>query len=143
MVTSSSSCQMPVTPQVGWNSCPPALTILGLLSVLSVYRSCVHSHSWCEFVCASALLCLGNTVSFKLFIIPGSYRLPPSSFGKTPSPEKSMEHTQSLVMGVCVNCLLLQEVPLTRVELYGYSSVSLGAISMLCPVSRVIVGVLL
>lgn len=96
----------------------------------------------------SSCVCVPCCVQEMLFLLSYSLSLAPTDFlpplvGRPPSPGKSMEHTQPLAMGVCVNCLLLQEeAPLMRAELYGYSSASLGVISMLCPVGRVIVGVL-
>lgn len=87
----------------GWvGLCPSTLTMLGLLSVLSMYRSCARSHSWCEFVCVCALLCPGNAVSFKLFTIPGSYRLPASSCRKTAKPWK--EHGAHTAAGYGCLC---------------------------------------
>lgn len=53
-----------------------------VLSLMSSCRPCTHDHKCCDFMCAAALLCLGNTVSLVLSTTSSSYN--PSVF-PTPS----------------------------------------------------------
>ena len=59
----------------GGTSLPSFLLHSGILSVLSLYRVCAYCHYCYGSICASLLLCLGNTVSLKLSKTSASYRL--------------------------------------------------------------------
>ena len=54
----------------GGTSLPSFLLHSGILSVLSLCRVCACCHYCYGSICASLLLCLGNTVSLKRYLIP-------------------------------------------------------------------------
>jgi hypothetical protein len=57
---------IPSQLRVGLDATSPP--ILSFLSRVSLYRSCACCHNHCEFICATALLCLGNTIAFALTV---------------------------------------------------------------------------
>lgn len=67
-----------------------------ILSALSLCRSSACSHSLCEFVCAPALLCMENTVSWKVI----HYFWFLQSFFLLPAPDPTMPSHRSLSQGV-------------------------------------------
>lgn len=63
---------------------PPPPPCPEILSAGSSCRPCVYCHNGCGFICATALLCLVNTVSSILARNLGSYRHPTPSSWETP-----------------------------------------------------------
>lgn len=59
--------------------CPPPPLSTGTSSGLNQYRPCGCCHSLCEFICASILSCLGDTVSW-------SHAPPRAHTNLSPSP---------------------------------------------------------
>lgn len=63
---------------------PFSSSMLGFLSGLSLGRSCACCYSFCELICASAMLFLDNAISLKLSTSSGSYNLSGPSFTQIP-----------------------------------------------------------
>lgn len=60
---------VPVAPLLGVRLCVPVLSsMLGFLSGLNLNMSCACSHNVCEFIYASVLLCLENTISWLIIV---------------------------------------------------------------------------
>lgn len=78
-------CQSQLLVRVG-SQCPLPHLSAGTPSALNLCRPCANCHSLCEFIYASVLLCLEDTVSMKSFITSNSYNLSVSSSTQRAGP---------------------------------------------------------